>query len=444
MPDMFPGISFSQAVASPYRRVPGECVEIPRRISANIPQFREQQLLIRVLEVQAHLPRKGQICEADGLEHRNGFARLACQICFKAFGTDEALRRHIVHYQFEQRRLIKKLRNVQVHAPRKDYCGSPKERALGAGGTTDVYQIDTTEDASFRDDYSDGADDYGLDCDDRYMDGTDRRDRPNNKDETHSASDRTSIHCPRRICQEEQRKFTTRKQLLRHAESHAFCLQICGFCREISTRVSAALRHECDERKRAKRNERDLRHDWKESYRLDRREQLPRESEAILNKMLSRDSITRSKKRGSDSIHGRQVYSAPKRFKGGDSNGMAVAKLPPEDTQSFQAELPQTDRMLWESANIEILQNFEEHTQILKDDVIPSLHPVNSQSDTAIDIALPEYPPIFEDGTIPPLYPVTSQSDMAFARALREYPPIFEDGTIPPLHSVTSHSDVNF
>lgn len=135
--------------------------------------------------------------------------------------------------QFEQRRLVGTLSDIQAHSSRKVPRRSPEERASGSwnvnnvGNTRDDDNVDNVEDdMDYNGDYSDddNSDNDEDDEDDDNVDVEDDADNPDRthdvtKDKTRSTADQTSIPCPHPRCRKEGRKFATRGQLSKHTQS---------------------------------------------------------------------------------------------------------------------------------------------------------------------------------------------------------------------------------
>ncbi|KAK7224012.1 hypothetical protein V2G26_012015 [Clonostachys chloroleuca] len=397
-------------------------------------QFREQRLLARLLEIQAHLPQKNSLSTAEIVEYRKNDAFQTCQTCFITFDSTDTLRSHVVQYQLEQQRLVARLSDIQAHTTRKIPRLSSKELAS-------ISSVNRVESISCDDHFDNSEDDveYGGDCSDA-DDNADKREhtRDTNEGNTRSTADETSNICPHVMCVKD---FSTRVQLSKHFQSHVQCLQICIYCRDIHVKISAACRHDCDDRREANR---EARNDPKETYRTDRCEQLSRESKRILKRMLLRVSASQRRKRKLGSAYRDEESGAPKKLKGHDIglNSISGIRAGQDTTDSVEAQLFQSGvpQMDWSGMSTKASQMLDGYAPIFGDNTIPPVCPDPPQSNIASTGALFEYAPIFEDSTIPPVYSVTSFANMTAIGALSEYAPIFEDGTIPPVYSTSLRS----
>ncbi|PVI02630.1 hypothetical protein DM02DRAFT_653294 [Periconia macrospinosa] len=199
-------------------------------------------------------PSKAQRTSSDRRPRSDN--RLLCQICFKPFGTIQALRDHIGDFQARQleiQQLTARMLEAQAHLPSLEN----QHHAIcnDDGGGTDNDEDD------------DGGDDAG-------------------------SGDHPRLQCPYPACDREK-LFNRRQGLLRHFQSHVQCYETCVFCRTSFNRVRLFLIHQCKAKTRVDDKA-------KEYYMKERCAQLRRYATESLHQMLAREDTSheRTRKRG--------------------------------------------------------------------------------------------------------------------------------------------------
>lgn len=250
------------------------------------------------------------------------------------------------------------------------------------------------------------------------------------------------------------------------------CLQICVYCRDVSSKTSTALRHSCNDRKKALQNGPET---TEEYYRADRLSQLRRQSKKTLNRMLSKmpASAIQSNKRKFGSVHqnktsrpsrpskrpahgieldegtrtasqnARDLMIAPSRagsFEGLPNSATYPVSQPniasTDDNTRPRSHLPPSDITPTTGAFLEYSQMFEDGNiprQILPSNFGDSNVPPTSLPSPDITSSIRsslEYSQMFENGNIP-LMPIPQMDIAATMGASLEYSQMFEDGNIP-------------
>ncbi|CRG92852.1 hypothetical protein PISL3812_09923 [Talaromyces islandicus] len=162
-----------------------------------------------------------------------GVRGLQCQTCFTSFDTSEGLRDHIADFQLEAQQLMKRLLEIQAHLPRKhDNPGNDSCKCNGVSANdlpNSDYQVDDNDWGDSDDDhYSDSDGIYGEDARDDEIGGH-VEDRASDRNNFSTLDVHASMLCPYPTCRRKGH-FQMRSGLERHYESHVPCYEICVFC----------------------------------------------------------------------------------------------------------------------------------------------------------------------------------------------------------------------
>ncbi|PVH90667.1 hypothetical protein DM02DRAFT_678465, partial [Periconia macrospinosa] len=220
-------------------------------------------------------PSKAQKTGSDRRTGRNDNP-LVCQICFKPFGTNRALREHIGDFQLEAQQLTARLLEAQAHLPSLD---------------SQHHAVSNCNMEACHSDNDGSSDDGGAD-----------NDQDDDGDENDASSgdcvpgweDHTGLQCPYPVC---KKRFKKRQGLVRHFQLHLPCYEICVYCRDSFHRVRPFLRHQCIAKTRGDDKA-------KVFYTKERCAQLRRYANETLHQMLAPEDTSheRTRKRGHEAM----------------------------------------------------------------------------------------------------------------------------------------------